>query len=315
VDIIANFCSNCGAAVQPEWKVCPYCAFRFHALAFSEFEPFKETGQMAEPVSDKKIILQPHYPSRLELIEKKRISKAQKKAIIIILVIAISGTITGISIYFGFNMVRTINYYVNNGLTSRSYTYTLPRAEYDSITRSSHPSHSYYDVGLVVEILESYCTPNSDELQKIGAEVISKCIDQQDDEEIVNALLSFTQGITYKSESEDRAQYPLETIFNKGDCEDLCIFFGSLVEATGYSAILLCVEVWDHEEFEWLGHVMVGVYLSFIPSEHDGTSSWYYDIGGYEYWLCETTYQGWMVGELSVQDSSDINVLSYAFVD
>lgn len=315
MDLIVNFCSNCGASVQPEWRICPYCEFRLQTSAFSQLEPLKESGHVIKLVSDKEITSQPSFPSSLELVEKKRLSKGQKKAILVILVIAISGTIAGISIYFGLNMVRTINYYVNNGLTSRSYTYTLPRAEYDSVSRLNHPSHSYYDIDLVVETLESYCTPNSDELQKIGAEVISKCIDQQDDEEIINALLSFTQGITYKSESEDRAQYPLETIFNKGDCEDLCIFFGSLVEVVGYNAILLCVEIWDHEEYEWLGHVMVGVYLSFIPSEHDGTSSWYYDIGGYEYWLCETTYQGWMVGELSVQDSSDINVLSYAFVD
>jgi hypothetical protein len=315
VDLIVNFCSNCGVAVQPEWKVCPYCEYRLQTSAFSQLKPLKESDHVVQLDLDKEIISQPSFRSSFELEKKKRLSKGQKKAILIVLVIAISGTIAGISIYFGLNMVRTINYYVNNGLTSRSYTYTLPRAEYDSVSRWSHPSHSYYDADLVVQTLESYCTPNSDELQKIGTEVISRCIDQQDDEEIINALLSFTQGITYKSESEDRAQYPLETIFNKGDCEDLCIFFGSLVEAVDYNAILLCVEVWDSEEYEWVGHAMVGVYLSFTPSEHDGMYSWYYGVGGYNYWLCETTYQGWMVGELSVQDSSDLNILSYAFID
>jgi hypothetical protein len=310
---MVNFCSNCGVAVQPEWKVCPYCEFRLHNLAFSEVEPFKESSQNFGPYPEKETVSQPSFPSSLEMVKKKRLSKGQKRAILVILVIVISGTIAGISIYFGLNMVRTIDYYVNNGQSSRSYTYTLPRAQYDSISNWNHPSHSYYDEDLVVQTLESYCTPDSDELQKIGDEVISQCIDQQDDEEKVNALLSFTQGITYQSESEDRAQYPLETIFNKGDCEDLSIFFGSLVEAEGYSAILLCVEVWDNEEYEWVGHVMVGVYLSFTPSH--GTSSWYLPVGGYEYWLCETTYQGWLVGELSVQDSSEINVLSYAFID
>ena len=315
MDLIVNFCSNCGAAVQTEWKVCPYCENRLQIPAFSELESLKESGKDVESSLDKEIISQPIYLPGLELVEKKRLSKGQKKAILIILVIAISGTISGISIYFGLNMVRTINYYVNNGKTSRSYTYTLSRAEYDSVSGLDHPSHSFYDADLVIETLESYCTPNSEELQKIGAEVISECIDQQDDEEKVNALLSFTQGITYKSDSEDRAQYPLETIFNKGDCEDLCIFFGSLVEVVGYNAILLCVEVWDDEEYEWVGHVIVGVYLSFIPSEHSGASSWYYNVEGYEYWICETTDQGWMVGELPVQDSSDINVLSYAIID
>ena len=315
MNIIVNFCSNCGAAVQSVWNICPYCENHLQNPAFSELERLKESSQVVGIGSDKKIISQPTFPSHLELVKKKRLSKGQKKAILVILMIAISGTIAGISIYFGLNMIRTINYYVNNGENSRSYSYTLPRAEYDSVSRWDHPSHSYYDADLVVETLESYCTPNSDELQKIGTEVVSQCIDKQDDEEKVNALLSFTQGITYKSDSEDRAQYPLETIFNKGDCEDLCIFFGSLVEAVGYNAILLCVEIWDDEEYEWLGHVMVGVYLSFIPSEHNGIYSWYFNAGGYQYWLCETTDQGWMVGELPVQDSSDLNILSYAFID
>lgn len=310
---MTNFCSNCGSSVQQDWKYCPFCNFPLQKV------PFSDSDRIAEPVTpyvatyEEDTAAFPAFPSVSEVKPRRGLSKGQKKAILIIIIIALSGVITGVSLYFGLNKVRTINYYVNNGLTSRSYTYALPRAEFDSVSSSFHPTHSYYDPDLVVQAIETYCTPECTELAKIGLDIISECFDKDNDEEIINALLSFTQGITYKSESQDLAQYPLETIFNSGDCEDLSILFGSLVETVGYSAVLLCVELWDYDTYEWIGHVMVGVYLPFTPLAHP--SSWYCDLGGYEYWLCETTSQGWLIGELPVLNSDDIVLLAYNFVD
>jgi hypothetical protein len=246
--------------------------------------------------------------------KRRRLTPKTKKVIIILSVILTAGIISGLSIFFGLYQVRLINFYVNNGQTPTSYTCIIPRDIYISYSTRDHPSHSYSNYDTIISVIESYCTPEEPEIVKLANQIKSQCVDQANDEEVLNALLSFTQGIEYKSELLDVAAYPLETIFNRGDCEDLCIVYGSLVESIGYQAILMCVLIYDTQEYEWMGHVVVGVYLPFTPTAHSSYYSWYYDVGGEHYWICETTDQGWMIGELPVQNEADIQIMSYAFV-
>jgi len=314
-----NFCSNCGKSVQNNWNFCPYCNKNLFQTGIptpsQEINPYHVTSITPYPMNEQESQPLPYISGEAITPPKKRLSKNQIKAIIIVGVIIIAGIITGVSIYFGLNKVRTIHYYVNFGDNSKSYTITLPRSTYDYYTNRVHPTHSYYDYDLVVFAIESYCTPNDEVIIDLAQDIRSGCNNPNDDEEVVNALLSFSQGIIYENENGDKCQYPLETIFNRGDCEDLCVFFGSLVEAAGYQAILMCVEIYDYDTYEWIGHVITGVYLNFVPIHNPGNSSWYYDVSGYEYWICETTDQGWMVGELPVLDPSDLNIFSYADVD
>ncbi|MFX1375194.1 MAG: hypothetical protein ACFFA0_05225 [Promethearchaeota archaeon] len=165
-------------------------------------------------------------------------------------------------------------------------------------------------------VIESYCTPNDEKIIQVAQAVQSKCIDQFDSEEVINALLSFTQAIEYKAESVDLAKYPLETIFERGDCEDLSILFGSLVETLGYAAVILIIAYYDEFLGQWFGHACVGVYLSFTPTAHLGyPPSYSYEIDGLDYWICETTAQGYMIGHLPTSSPSYYVVEGYALIN
>ena len=317
------YCVNCGSTLNSEWKVCPYCGYRI-PLRYLPKPNIKQNNLESNPYYFNSSNIDNYnssmeYPSLQKpqetiLSPKKRLSKTQKKAIIITCVIVLSGIITGLSIFFGLNQVRTINYYVNNGVSARYYTVIIPRGNYNFYTNEVHPSHSYSDYDLMVSTIETYCTPDDTDMINLAQYVHSQCVDQNDDEEVMNALLSFSQGIGYHSETGDRCQYPLETLFDQGDCEDLAVFFASLAEAIGYQAILLCVALYDYSEYEWVGHIIVGIYLAFTPDQHPDSTSWYYEVGGNKYWVCETTDQGWMVGQLPVSNPDDLVVLSYAEV-
>ncbi|MFX1235756.1 MAG: zinc-ribbon domain-containing protein, partial [Promethearchaeota archaeon] len=286
-----NFCTNCGKPRQTSWKVCPYCGKSFIHIVTS-----------LQPVESK---------PQFDIVEKKRIWFTKKKiAILIVLsVIVLAGILTPVIILFTNYQIRNINYYVSYGTISKSYNCMIPRETYNYYNDLYHPSHGSNDWDVVASVIASYCTPDEPEMVKIAQEVKSQCINQNDEEEVINALLSFTQGITYESEIVDRASYPIETLIDKGDCEDLSIFFGSLVECLGYEAIIICVLIFDNGD--WVGHAVVGIHLDFTPSHHSSyPPSHYLDISedSNQYWYCETTSQGWMVGELPVSDPSDFQV-------
>lgn len=189
------------------------------------------------------------------------------------------------------------------------------RDNLDYYKNKVHPSHFSFDANVSAAVIESYCTPNDGKIVQVAEAVRSKCVDSFDSEEIINALLSFTQAITYKYDTADLAKFPLETIFAKGDCEDLSVLFGSLVEALGFEAILFLIDLYDDVEEVWGGHACVGVYLSYTPTSHYGfPPSYYYDIDGQEYWICETTSQGYMIGHLPVSDPNYFLLTGYAFI-
>ncbi len=128
---------------------------------------------------------------------------------------------------------------------------------------SEHPSHSFLSKWVVAEIVESYCTIYDDDIMFIANEIKDNCI-SKDDEDVINAVLSFCQdkGDPYKNIKygtdgiDDFSKYPIETLAEgNGDCEDKSILFGSLVEALGYDAAIFVIT----------GHVYVGVHLDFTP--------------------------------------------------
>ncbi|MFX0138125.1 MAG: zinc-ribbon domain-containing protein [Candidatus Hodarchaeota archaeon] len=310
---IPNFCTNCGNPLQPSWKVCPICGKSIYVpvspITTTEISS-RSTSSTAEPsVSMKK--------------EQKHITKKKIKIIVIAACIIVAAVVIPITVFFTTNCYRTINYYVSHGQITKSYTCIFPRSTYNYYANQPHPRHDYvyYDWDDVALTFASYCTPDESEILKIAQEIKSQCINQSNDEEIINALLSFAQGITYKSDplTVDRAKYPLETLMDKGDCEDLSIFFGSIVESLGYEAVILCVIVDDPLEGPF-GHACVGVHLNFTPSHHVDypiPGSYFFDAAedSNQYWLCETTDQGWMVGQLPASDPSDFSIVSYAFVN
>jgi hypothetical protein len=120
--------------------------------------------------------------------------------------------------------------------------------------------------------------------QKLKAIADSKGFDQGQTE---NLALSFCQGILYSYDntsegSDEYWRYSVETLYDEtGDCEDKSILFASVTEAMGLDSVLLLLP----------GHMAAGIAL---PGS-DGT---YLESGGVDYFYCETTGVGWLVGEL-----------------
>ncbi|MHA1915196.1 MAG: hypothetical protein ACW98F_00660 [Candidatus Hodarchaeales archaeon] len=244
---------------------------------------------------------------------KSRITKKQKRAIIIgsiVLAAAIAIPTISFSVYFYAFPKRTFQFYVNHGTVSRSLTVTTTRAKLGYYINADHPHHSYYDSNYSASVIESYCTPNDQELIDIATQIRSKCLNPNDLEEVIDALLSFTQAIGYKSELNDLAKYPFETIFRKGDCEDLSVLFGSLAVAIGYNSVLILIDFYDEYDEEWGGHACIGVTMSSVPA-----SGWHFNISGSEYFICETTAQGWLIGELPTSIPDYFLMDGYAFIN
>ena len=308
-----NNCPSCGKPLRSHWNVCPYCSNPINRV---------KSVAVVKP-SYKSYTVKPSpqviYPKQ-EVRKKKKLTKKQKTAIIVVPIVLAAAILIPILSVFFYNYnhpKKTVQYYVNNGSYSRSYTVSTTRSKLDYYKDQPHPSHSYIDPDYVASIIESYCTPYDELVIEIAQSIRSQCVDPNDPEEVINGLLSFTQAIGYKSEIRDLAKYPLETIFNQGDCEDMSVLFGSLVVSLGYDAIITIIELYDEGNAEWLGHACIGVYLDFIPTAHwSYPPSYYFNVSeNYnEYWICETTYQGWMIGELPVSDPGYFLLAGYAFI-
>ncbi len=199
---------------------------------------------------------------------------------------------------FSGNFYTVVDYEVNYGAATYTRAIHTTYSTYFYYRLDlGHPSHSSPDLQVAADIIETYCIVTSG-IISLAQALKAQCIDPNDDEEVVDTLLSFCQhkgdysrSIKYIEDGfDDFAKYPWETIAEgNGDCEDKAILFGSLVEALGYSAAILVVT----------GHVFVGVYLASDPTHnYQSPSSWYIEIGGNEYWTCETTVDGWLVGDL-----------------
>jgi hypothetical protein len=105
--------------------------------------------------------------------------------------------------------------------------------------------------------------------------------------EKANFLLSFVQSIDYSFDNVSAGaneywRFPLETLYDQtGDCEDTSILYASIMEATGYDAILLLLP----------GHMAVGLSCP-------GADGGHYHFESVDYFYCETTGPGWVVGEV-----------------
>ncbi len=106
--------------------------------------------------------------------------------------------------------------------------------------------------------------------------------------EEVSFILAFVQCLPYTSDSvttgyNDYPRFPLETLVDDGgDCEDTSILFATLVLILNYSAIFINPP----------GHMAAGVWGS------DSVPGSYYLHDGRRYYYCETTGDGWGIGQI-----------------
>lgn len=120
-------------------------------------------------------------------------------------------------------------------------------------------------------------------------------------QETANMTLAFAQCIKYRYDLdstgyEEYFKYPLETLFDQdGDCEDSSFLFCAIMREMGYDTSL----------FLFNGHMAAGVALDSFTKEKSTSSSvsrntvgW--KTGGISYYYCETTADGWRVGQVPV---------------
>lgn len=168
-----------------------------------------------------------------------------------------------------------------------------------------HPKHgtasSYSEVA---EIIAGYCRPSS---VGVLAEFIRDNVnDPLDNESVIDGLLTYCQDrgdfehcIHYVSDGvDDFSKYPIETLCEGcGDCEDKAILFASMVRSVGFD-VRICIVP---------GHAFVAVKLDSPPVEGGG---WHISRPDGDYYTCETTGYGWLIGDLP-PDYQGESVYSY----
>ncbi len=115
--------------------------------------------------------------------------------------------------------------------------------------------------------------------------------------ETVSFALAFVQSWPYTSDSvttpyDEYPRYPVETLVDGGgDCEDTSILFSSIVRGMGYGTVLLHLEE-DR-------HMAAGVLISqeMVDTWSQPYALTYYEHNGGIYAFCETTGEGWELGE------------------
>ena len=120
-----------------------------------------------------------------------------------------------------------------------------------------------------------------------------------DDEDFTNAVLSLVTQIPY--EVITPAFYPLEILVrNSGDCDLFSFLAASILKAGGLEVVLLH---YPTEE-----HMNIGVHLANPPQAARLSVFSVKDRNNIEYYIAETTSEGWRVGE-SPQDLQDATAI------
>lgn len=203
-------------------------------------------------------------------------------------------------IFYGLSQVD-LNYYSS----TVNLWYTIPYSNYFYYRLTlEHPSHSSSSLTVVAQKIASYCKADS---VAFLAEYIAQIVSNpSDDECVIDGLLTFCQdrgdfesSIHYNDDgTDDFSKYPIETLAEGGgDCEDHSILFASLARALDYN-VRICVIP---------GHVFVAVQLDLSPTYTDG---WHITNDNKNYYICETTGYGWLIGDCPV-DYQDESIYSY----
>jgi len=115
--------------------------------------------------------------------------------------------------------------------------------------------------------------------------------------DIAQFVLAFVQGVPYTSDLNTTGQveyprYPVETLVDGGgDCEDKAALYASLMQSSEFNvdAVMIMYTSTTGDS----GHMAVGIAGSYSGS--------YYVYEGKDFYYCETTGEGWMVGEFPRQ--------------
>jgi hypothetical protein len=169
-----------------------------------------------------------------------------------------------------------------------TWSLSIPKSLYDSYKRVSLSDRTRYGTGGY-----DYLVSTKDSFVKQVANKLHEAASQKGygAYETVSFMLAFVQSLPYTSDYvtkgfDEYPRFPIETLVDDGgDCEDTSILFATLVLIEGYGTVFISPP----------SHVAVGVLGS---SSITGS---YYTYNSGRYYYCETTGEGWGIGDLPSQ--------------
>lgn len=165
-----------------------------------------------------------------------------------------------------------------------TWTLNIPSTLYDdysSVPESTRDANGLSGYGFLTTTKDTYVRMLAEKLNETTNGLAYESFDQ------VSFILAFVQSLPYTSDSvttgyDNFPRFPVETLVDDGgDCEDTAILFATLTLILGYGTVYINPE----------GHLAVGI----LGNDLDGS---YYTYNGKTYYYCETTGDGWTIGEL-----------------
>jgi hypothetical protein len=165
-----------------------------------------------------------------------------------------------------------------------TWSLSIPKAlyeEYKSVPVSTRVQDGPAGYGFLTTTNDYYLRMVAEKLNETALEEGFGSYDE------VSFVLAFVQSLPYTSDSvtsgyNEYPRFPLETLVDGGgDCEDTSILFATITLIMGYGTVFV-----NPPE-----HYAVGV----LGNNLDGS---YYIHNGKTYYFCETTGDGWAIGEI-----------------
>lgn len=129
--------------------------------------------------------------------------------------------------------------------------------------------------------------------------VIADEIDNGSDYILASLILDFVHQTPYLADSNidgvevEYPKTPVETLVERGDCEDLSALYTSIALAAGLDAVMFMFPLTSN------GHMAAGVHI-----EDSRDLNVYYTYEGIDYYFCETTSPSKHVGDVDSKYSS-----------
>jgi hypothetical protein len=168
-----------------------------------------------------------------------------------------------------------------------TWTLNIPTILYDAyqeVPESTRDANGLEGYGFLTTTKDTYVKMLAEKLNETATNEGYGSFDQ------VSFVLAFVQSLPYTSDSvttgyDNYPRFPVETLVDDGgDCEDTAILFATITLILGYGTVYINPE----------GHLAVGV----LGDNLDGS---YYTYNDKTYYYCETTGDGWTIGELPAE--------------
>jgi hypothetical protein len=192
---------------------------------------------------------------------------------------------------------RTITFKTGFGTSTYTETVTVSVQSLLYWESLSHPAARVeYGDGIYTLDYSHYVDAHS--VSSIANSVASVAV--LGEEDVADTILSFVQNVGYvwNTYTYDNTLYPTETLAMGGVCDDLSVLYASMMIALAFHVIFIEYPHATDLGGSPIGHVEVGVHLT-VPPQHTTYGNYtYYTVDGVDYYVAETTHEGWLVGDL-----------------